>query len=851
MTQKNSWILFLVLMVVVTPFILINVNSTPEKQNSTASLLEEYPNEWMYNQRAYPNNFINKKAVQRAIEQHKIAKAKKSIQETNWELIGPSNISGRITDVAISPVNDNHLYLATATGGVLRSYDRGDNWEFIFDDIAVPSIGSIAIAPSDPQRIYVGTGEANGTVNSGAFFGNGIYRSDDGGDSWINIGLEETNHTGRIVVDPTNPDRVFVAATGILYGTNNERGIYRTTDGGNTWEQVLFLTDTTAGIDVAINPVDTDIIFAAMWERTRRPYGRDYAGTTSGLHRSTDGGETWEKLTNGLPISDEETGRIGIAISSSDPNIIYARYTTNSNTNVFNGIYKSIDNGNSWVRIPDTGITNVDASFGWFFGNLRVHPDNPDEIFVLGQSLYKTEDSGSSWEFVDGMHVDHHAMEFSKTDANFILAGNDGGAYISEDRGTTWTLFPNVPITQFYNIEVDFLNPTNLFGGTQDNNTIRNVNGNVDWFSIKGGDGFHVNVDPVDNDFVYAESQFGNLSRSVDGGFTFSRALTGINQNDRTNWNTPVILSPFNPEIVFYGSNRLYKSENRALSWSSISDDLTDGEHPSGSLSFGTLTAIAASYLNVNTIYTGSDDGNVNVTFNGGTTWQNISSGLPDRYVTSLAIHPQDDQTIYVTLSGYGELDYSPHVFKSNNGGQTWEDISANLPSIPVNDIIIIPNTLTSENVLTIATDMGVWYSDNDGVNWNILGNNLPATIMRDLKYHEPTKELYVGTFGRSMHKIKFDDFVLSVEENTISENVVDVFPNPVSDQLNLNHSLQGEGSISIYSIEGQLVKELFNGDLTTTQSKNYNVSDLSTGIYLLHLKNNEQKATVKKLIIN
>lgn len=844
MSKKYIWGLCSLL--IITCILLYPKNDTDNTLQS--SLHKEYPHEWMYNQRAYPDNIINKQAITQARAQRRNIMTNRAAQETDWEFVGPLNIRGRVTDVAISPINDNHLYLTTAVGGVFRSYDRGQNWEPIFDDIGVPSIGNIAIAPSNSQRIYIGTGEANGSATSGAFLGNGIYRSDNNGDTWTNVGLQESNHIGRIVVDPANPDRVFAAATGILYGKNDERGIYRTTTGGTNWEQVLFVTDSTAAIDVIMNPIHTDTLFAAMWERTRKPYQRDYGGVTSAIHRSTDGGDTWEVLTNGLPVSDEETGRIGLAISESDPNTVYARYTTNEITNVFDGVYKSTDSGNSWVLISDNTINNIDSSFGWYFGNIRVHPENEDEVFVLGQQLYKTLNSGSDWDFVGGMHVDHHAMEFSRTDSNFILAGNDGGAYISEDRGTTWTPFLNLPITQFYNIEVDFSNPENIFGGTQDNNSIRIANGNDNWFSVWGGDGFHANVDPTDNSFAYVESQFGNLARSTDGGFNFTSALNGIDSSDRKNWNTPVILSPFNPEIVYYGSNRLYRSENRAVNWNAISDDLTDGQHPSGSLSFGTLTAIAASYTNANTIYTGSDDGNINVTFDGGVTWENISTGIPDRYITSLAIHPEDDQTIYVTLSGFSNLDYTPHVFKSTNGGQTWEDISSNLPSIPVNDIIIVPSD--SEELLTIGTDMGVWYSENDGTTWDILGNNLPTTIIRDLKYHEPTQELYAGTFGRSIYKANLSTLVLSVEENTIADTNTRIFPNPVVDQFTIQHSLQGEGSIIIYTITGQKVKTIFNGNLGATQNSVYSINNLSTGMYILKVAD-QHKTVSKKLIVN
>lgn len=809
----------------------------------------EYPNEWMYNQRAYPDNIINKTAINEARLQFKSIMSTRAPQENDWSFLGPLNTGGRITDAAISPDNNDHLYVSTAVGGIFRTYDKGLNWEPIFDDIAVPSIGNIAIAPSNAQRIYAGTGEANGSATSGAFFGNGIYRSDNGGDSWTATGLEDSNHIGRIVVDPQDPDRVFVAATGILYGKNDERGIYRTTTGGNDWERVLFVTDSTAAIDVVINPVNTDTIFAAMWERTRKPYQRDYGGVSSAVHRSVDGGDTWEILTNGLPVSDDQTGRIGLAISESDPNTVYARYTTNEITNAFNGVYKSSDSGNSWTLVSNNSVNGVDSSFGWYFGNIRVHPADEDELFLLGQLLFKTQNGGTSWQSVNGMHVDHHAMDFSRTDPNFILAGNDGGAYLSEDRGVTWTKFVNLPITQFYNIEVDFMEPGNVFGGTQDNNTIRITPDNNNWFSIWGGDGFHVNVDPVDNNFAYAESQFGNLARSTNGGFNFSSALNGIDPGDRNNWNTPVILSPFDSQIVYYGSNKLYQSTNRAVNWNAISDDLTDGLHPSGSLSFGTLTAIAASYLNLNTIYTGSDDGNVNVTFDGGTTWENISNGLPDRYITSLAINPEDDQTLYVTLSGFSNLDYTPHVFKTTDGGQNWNDISSNLPNIPANDIIIVPSA--GGDLLVLATDINIWYSEDDGATWDILGNGLPPTIIRDLKYHEPTQTLYAGTFGRSIHQIDLSNLVLSVEEAEEAATAnTQVFPNPVTDQFTIQHTLNGPGSITLYNITGQKVKTLFNGNLETAQNAFYSRDNLTSGIYLLQVKS-QDKTVSKKLIVN
>ncbi|MGB3343512.1 MAG: T9SS type A sorting domain-containing protein [Aequorivita sp.] len=808
---------------------------------------KEYPAEWMYNQRAYPDNFINKAAIEEAVAQSKLILGNRPEGSSTWEFVGPLNTGGRVTDVAISPVNDDHLYIATATGGIFKSYDKGSNWTPIFDEMSKPSIGSMAIARSNPQRIYAGTGEANGSATDGAYFGDGVYRSDDAGDTWTNVGLPESNHVGRIVVDPTNPDRVFVAATGKLYGTNQERGVYRTTDGGGSWDQILFVTDSTSAIDVAMNVANTNIIYAAMWERTRKPWERNYGGVTSAIHRSMDGGNTWTQLgvANGLPAPSTQTGRIGLAVSESDPATVYARFTTNPITNQFNGLYKSTDNGNNWVLVTSpSALGGIDANFGWYFGNVRVNPIDPDEVYILGLDVAKSTNSGSSWQILNGMHVDHHAMDISRSNPSFILEGNDGGAYISNNGGSSWIKFLNLPITQFYNIEVDYSQPERLYGGTQDNNTIRTLSGGAnDWQAIWGGDGFHVAVDPVDNNYIYVESQYGNMGRSTNGGASFNSCTNGISGGDRNNWNTPFIISPFNHEILYYGTNRLYSS-NKAASWSVISPDLTDGLHPSGSLAYGTLTAIASSYNNLDVIYTGSDDGNVNVTFDGGSSWTNISAGLPDQYITSIATVPSSDMTAYVTVSGFKSLDYTPHVFKTEDGGQTWNDISSNLPSIPVNDIIVYP----SQNILFVATDLYVWYSKNDGGSWDILGNGLPLTVITDLKFHEPSKTLYAGTFGRAMHKFDVSD-ILGVEDDVLTSNSIKIFPNPAGSEFNIAQNLTTDGTVELFDISGKKLRDLFNGNFQTAKTINIKTDGIPAGVYFVRINSGGQSVT-KKLVV-
>ena len=848
MRYLTSW-QFVAFIFLIGLLVTLSVTSEYEKSSSSNTqnqLNEQYPGEWFYNERAYPDNFINVRAIQEAEQQvRQILNNRSTIG--NWELEGPINTGGRITDLVLSPDDDDTFYAGAATGGIFKTTDRGLNWTPIFDDQAKLSIGDIAIAESNANVLYVGTGEANGSVNTGAFFGDGVYKTTDAGATWNNVGLPDSQHIGRLTVDPFDEDRVFAAVTGKLYGYNAERGVYRTLNGGTSWEQVLHVTDSTGAIDVAMNPDNTDIIFAAMWERTRKPWQRDYGGVTSAIHRSTDGGDTWEELGagNGLPAPNIQTGRIGLSVSQSDPGTIYASFTTNQITNVFNGLYKSTDNGDNWTLVALSDIQNVNSSFGWYFGNIRVNPVNAEDVMVLGQSLFRTTNSGANWTQVNGMHVDHHAMQFSTNDPNFILAGNDGGIYKSENGGSSWTKFTNLPITQFYNIEVDNLDPTRLYGGTQDNNTIRTITGSDnDWSSVWGGDGFHVNVDPVDNNFIYVESQFGNLGRSTDGGNNFQSATDGIDFNDRNNWNTPVVISPFDTEVVYYGTNRLYSS-NRAVFWTAISPDLTDGPHPSGSLSYGTLTAIGASYLNTNTIYTGSDDGNVNVTFDGGATWSNISTGLPDRYITSIAVSPSDDLTAYVALSGYQELDYDPHIFKTTDGGQTWNPIAGNLPNIPVNDILVN----STETMLYAATDLNVWYSQDDGLNWTILGDNLPLTLTRDLKLHEPSNILYAGTYGRSMHSFDLSQIVLANDDFSIGANELIIYPIPATSEINLIHRFTSEGTIALYDMTGKLVKNLFTGNLSETIVEPITIDEIASGVYFLKVDSNAKSVT-KKLIV-
>ncbi|MBE0571453.1 MAG: T9SS type A sorting domain-containing protein [Ignavibacteriaceae bacterium] len=749
--KKNLFTSFLLIISLMIGFIYFSNQPTRLPSGQVKQSEKEYPSDWFYMQRAFPIGEVSLKKYYDAIKQAKHLKELSSFTTANlWVLVGPTNIGGRISDIEMSRTNLDTIYAGIASGGVFKSVDQGLNWFPIFDETFTMSIGDLVVDPINPNIIYVGTGEVNGGGGSVTYGGNGVYKSTDAGATWNHLGLESTEYISRIIVDPVNPQNIYLGAMGKLFGKNSQRGLYKSTNGGTTWENKLFISDSTGCIDVAVNRDNPNIVYAAMWERIRRPDRRSYGGPTCGLYRSNDSGETWSELVNGLPNNSPTVGRIGISICESSPEIIYAIYA--DNIGYFAGVFKSTNSGDSWTRTNDGSLASLFSSFGWWFGNIRVDPTNPNNVYVLGLDIYKTTNAGSSWFYASGdIHVDQHGMYIHPLNPNFIVAGNDGGVYKTFNSGSSWTKISTMPITQFYTCEVDYQFPNRYYGGTQDNGTNRTLTGNQnDWHPIFGGDGFYVLVDPSNNNYVYAESQYGGFGRSIDGGNNFNYGLNGVSGSDRFNWSTPFIIDPTNPAKLYLGSNKVYKSINRAVSWLPISPDLTNGP-PTGNQVYGTITTIASAASDTNVIYAGTDDANVWVTTNGGANWNNISTSLPTRWITRVAVDPNDASVAYVTLSGYRYDEYLPHVFRTTNAGISWIDISSNLPDAPVNDIIIDP---TSTQKLYVATDVGVFVSDSLGNIWNYLGEGLPNSPVTDLVLHNPTRELIAATYGRSMYSI-------------------------------------------------------------------------------------------------
>ena len=732
------------------------------------------PNEWMGYQRTFPYGEINHDNYLTAIRKAQELHSRSISRNLEWIHLGPENIGGRITDLASNPNEPSTIYVAAASGGIYKTTNSGLAWQQVFMDAPVITIGDIALDPNNPMVIYAGTGEAN--ASSYSFIGDGLWKSTDGGENWIHIGLESSAYIARIIVDYNNSDRVFVAACGTLFSSNSERGVYRSANGGASWEQVLFLTDSTAAIDLVQHPINPDILYAAMWERIRGLNYRKSGGESSGIWKTVDGGDNWVELSNGLPSGDN-IGRIGLDIAISNPDILYAFYDQHINQNEdysFLGIYKSSDGGENWTQTNDNSIIDMNSRFGWYFGQIRIDPSNPDRAYALGVDLVRTENGGSSWEAIAGywnsdeIHVDYHSMIIDPNTGR-VLAGNDGGLYISSNYGNSWGHINNIPLTQFYAIEVDYQMPQRIYGGTQDNNTIRTLTGALDdWHAILGGDGFYTLVHPENSNIIYAEYQWGYLYRSTNGGDWMD--YIGYNwEEERTNWSSPLVMDMTDPSTLYFGTYRIWKTENGGDNWLPISGDLTEGDDGS---SYHTITTLAVSPHYNEFILAGTDDGHVHLTINGGNSWQDISGAIPVRWITRVSFDPHDDATIYATLSGFRWDEPLPHVFMSSDLGESWQSISSNLPELPVNCIILDPER---EGNIYLGTDSGVFFSSNAGASWESWTHNMPKVPVTDLKIHNPTRMLICGTYGISVFALNLDQALLGDINQDGILNVLDI----------------------------------------------------------------------------
>ena len=795
---------------------------------------ESYPSDWFGAQRAWPLDRIPQERYRAAVEQalaEREAAARTrgpgtSLGPLSWTEAGPYNIGGRVTALAATPGGVT-VYLGAAAGGVFKSTNSGVNWTPIFDRTGVFSIGALAIDPADSQTVYVGTGEANSSVDS--YDGNGVYKTTDGGATWSSVGLEATARIGRIAVDPLNPQRVYAAAMGTQFSTNSDRGLYRSENGGTSWTKVHFVNDSVGVCDVVIHPTNPAIVYCATWERVRRNTYRRAYGPGSGIWKSTDFGASWTRLQTGLPAPSDSVGRIGLAISKSSPNTVYAQIISGTNLGYVGlGLYRTTDGGTTWTkRDLSTNFRNGFGGFGWYFGDMAVHPTNANRVYCLGQVLLRSLDGGANHTDITGAaHVDFHAFWIDPANPNHCYTGSDGGFFWSNDGGTSWSKSLDLPITQFYAGTIDPTTPARVMGGTQDNGTLQTYTGGTDnWIEMGlGGDGFQVVVDPVSG-VIFAEYQFccygTGPRRSTNGGVSFAGAPAGFNSGDRYNWNTPIAMNPLNHNLLLVGSHRVYRSLNNGLSYSPISGDLTT--NPGAALVYGTITTLDVSPADTTVYYAGTDDGRVWRSTDRGAIWTNVSAGLPVRYVTRVVAHPTDPDEVLVTLSGFGSDESTPHVYRSENRGDAWTPIfTTGLPDVPVNDLIVDPDR---PSTLYLATDVGVYwtqrYDPADLVSylpWTQLGWDMPIQSVLDLTFHRASRTLVAATHGRSQWRLDLSSVPVAVDPPRAAPRIAlsPPAPNPASGSVRFTLELPQASAtrIAIYDERGRRVRTVFDASL-------------------------------------
>jgi len=712
--------------------------------------------------------------------------------------IGPAVMGGRIDDFAVVESDPNIVYVGTASGGVWKTTNNGTTWEPVFDKEAVSTIGDVAIAPSDPSVVWVGTGEPNNRQSSS--WGDGIYKSLDAGKTWKRMGLGATHHIARIVIHPKNPDVVYVAAQGHLWGANPDRGVYKSSDGGKTWSQVLKINDDTGVTDIAMDPQSPDILYAAAYERRRTPFGFNGGGPGSAIYKTTDGGATWKKLTKGLPYENGgDTGRIGLDVYRKDPNIVYAEIQHEKG-----GTFRSEDKGETWKRM---GETDPRPSY---YSQIRVDPNNDLRIWELGAQMYYSEDGGKTFatQRVRGIHGDFHAMWIDPANSNHMMTGSDGGIHWSDDAGKNWNFLNVIAIGQFYEVALDNEKPYHICGGLQDNGSwcgpsqtlTREGIINEDWQVIHGGDGFYAAIDNVEPWIVYTESQDGHLARrDMHTGQQRSimpEAKAG-EPHYRFQWNSPVAVSSHNHTTIYYGGNYLFESTDRGDSWTRLGGDLTTGADRSKLLILGkapdkntlsrndgveeypTITSISESPLSSKVLWVGTDDGNLQVTRDGGKTWKNVASKVPGvpkgTYVSRVVASKTGEGAAFATFDGHRSDDYSVYLFATTDYGETWKSTCNGIPN-SAGTVHVIREHPRNTNLLFAGTEFGLWVSWDRGGNWTALKNNFPTVPVDDIEIQARDNDLVLGTHGRSIWIL--DDMTpLEKMDGSVANSSLTFFP--------------------------------------------------------------------------
>lgn len=715
--------------------------------------------------------------------------------------VGPAFTSGRIADIAIHPDDDNVWYVAVGSGGVWKTENAGTTWQPIFDDQPSYSTGCITLDPSNPHTVWLGTGENVGGRHVG--FGDGIYKSPDGGKTWKNMGLKKSEHISKIIVHPDNSNTIWVAVQGPLWSKGGERGLYKTTDGGKTWNKTLGDNEWTGVTDLLIDPRNPDWLYAATWQRHRTVAAYLGGGPNSGIHRSMDGGATWERLSTGLPKG--KMGKIGLAISPQQPDVLYAAIELNRTKGA---VYKTTNRGASWEKRSDA----VSGATGpHYYQELYACPHNFDRLYLMDVRIQISEDGGKNFSRLPESlkHSDNHAIAFRMDDPDYLLVGSDGGLYESLDGTKTWRFFNNMPITQYYKVAVDDRKPFyHIFGGTQDNGShggpsrTDNQHGirNADWYKTLGADGHQSAVEPGNPDIGYAESQRGGMHRidRITGEQVYIQPQAGLGEGfERFNWDAPIIVSPHNPAKIYFASYRVWSSEDRGDSWTAISNDLTKGKSDRARLpimgkkqgwdnswdlaamsDYSTITSLAESPKQAGLVYAGTDDGLIQVTEDGGQNWRKIEtnsiSGVPaDAFVNDIKADLYDANTVYVAMDNHKNGDFKPYLIKSTDKGKTWKSISGNIPNKTL--IWRMVQDHVQPNLLFAATEFGIYFTVDGGGKWIKMAGS-PTIPFRDLVIQKRENDLVGASFGRSFFIL--DDYspLREINTQTLQKEVV-LFP--------------------------------------------------------------------------
>lgn len=702
---------------------------------------------------------------------------KPDVSVLKWRSIGPAFMSGRIIDIAVHPQDPTTYYIGVACGGVFKTVNAGTTFTPVFEKQGSYSIGCMNIDPNNPHIVWVGTGEANNQRSVG--YGDGIYKSVDGGKSFTNMGLQQSEHIGEIIIDPKNSDVVYVAAYGPLWSNGGERGVYKSVDGGKSWKQSLKISDYTGVADIVMDPRDNKVLYASAHQRQRKGFGYVSGGPESSLYKTTDGGETWHKINKGFPSGD--LGRIAIAISPVNPDILYVHLEAQDGQS---GSYRSADRGASWEKMSDY------STVGLYYSKIFPDPVQLDKIYVGDVISKYSTDGGKTFQNIQAknVHVDNHVIWIDPANTKHLLMGGDGGLYETYDEGKTWDYKNNLSITQFYRVATDNAFPFyNVYGGTQDNSSMggpsrtTNMSGivNSDWYITQGGDGFESQVDWENNDIVYAQAQHGVLVRfDKKSGESVSIQPVELEGEPalRWNWDAPLVLSSHKSSRLYFGANKIYRSDDRGNNWTLISPDLTrqidrntlpimdkiwsvDAIMKNSSTSiYGQTTFISESTLDENILFAGTDDGLIQITTDGGKNWTKVDNipGVPKMsYVPQVICSVHDKNTAYVVFNHHRYGDYKPYIFKTTDGGKNWTAIMSDLPAR--GSVYTIAEDHVNPDVLFCGTDFGVYTTLNGGKNWHALSNGIPVVAMKDLDIQRRENDLVVATFGRGFYIL--DDY--------------------------------------------------------------------------------------------